>query len=387
MTLEAPPRLKILLVFKDDSSLLSVRKFAEIVEKHGFVLEFCHVYNRRHKGKELSARQIAEGLGDWDLHHKLEMRTLAQEDFLQRFDVILTCKLPTIFQLKFLLGAWRFKGRRPCFVTSFPGIEFTPELGMNVRRFSDIICVNTEADISRYVALIPAKIQSRQKIIRFSPFFYKNAPLKKTTELRTVAFFSQSVMPKTRESRLYIMKTFIELAQRNPNVEYLFKLRHLKEENKVHTHQEQFSYEELHDELLSGGKLPNLKFTAEYIGNLFKKVDLAVTCASTAGVEALGAGVPALFFNKYPGAAKEDHNEKLEDFLKGSGISVGRAELKLQTYREPLEGWGNGILSTERNLEQLVNAMLSFDHYSKPGSPILSALCPRWVSDLIGKLL
>jgi hypothetical protein len=285
------------------------------------------------------------------------------------------------------LDAWKFTGRRPCFVATFPGIDFTPELGIRARRFVDVMCVNGTLDMKAYAQFLPVSLRKKRKALQFSPFFYRHIPLKPVRRPRQVVFFSQSIMPASRESRLEVAATLLEAAKCNPDVKFLFKLRHLEEENKVHTHQEKYPYRQLIGEL-TGGALPeNFSFTTTYMGDLLKSTDLTITCASTASIEALGSGVPSLFLTDYTAAKEEAHYNSLQAFLEGSGIQATKDDIIALKVRHPNREWLEGVISTEDHVWELLTVLARFDAtYPAPGASG-GRVCPGFVATLAGNLV
>ena len=319
---------KILLLFKDDSSLLSAVKFEKIMGQLQFEYAYCFAYNKKKKGKELSDRQIAASLGTRKIDYKLEIREVAEESFLAQFDTIVSCKFPLIFEIKWLLNFWKFNGHRPCFVAMFPGIEFTPKLGTKTRQFADIICLNCPDDIEHYKRFVPKYLQRQNIALQFSPFFYQHKKIEiGDKKIKKVVFFAQSIMPQSRASRLDILDSLVEAAKANPSTSFLIKLRHLEIENTTHTHIEKYSYQRLSLEEYNGNLPRNLNFTAENIDTLLEEIDLTVTVASTAGIEALGLGIPTLFLHIYKGSATDLHNSSMKTFANESELLVSRTEL------------------------------------------------------------
>jgi len=367
---------KILLLFKDDSSLLSAVKFEKIMGQDLFEYEYCFAYNKKKKGKELSERQIEASLGVRKIDYKLEIREAAKESFLEQFDTIVSCKFPLIFEIKWLLNFWKFKAHRPCFVAMFPGIEFTPKLGTKTRQFADIICLNCPDDIEHYKRYVPKYLQRQNIALQFSPFFYQHKKMDiENKKIRKVVFFAQSIMPQSRESRLDVFDTLVEAAKANPNTKFSIKLRHLEVENTAHTHIEKYSYQQLAQEEYNGNLPKNLNFTAENIGTLLENSDLSVTVASTAGIEALGLGVPTLFLNNYKGSASDLHNGSMKKFAQKSDLLVSKKELLELSRLMPNAVWEKETMSTAHMVNELVVKIFDFSN-TKPISrkPIIGRL-------------
>ncbi|MFB9354138.1 DUF6716 putative glycosyltransferase [Sneathiella chinensis] len=359
---EKSTKNRALLLFKDDSSLMSAVKLERILGGENFTFEYCYAHNSRHGGRELSERQINLSLEGRKVDYTLEIREASDERFLEKFDTVYACKYPGIFKMKWVLRLWNFKARRPCFVSSFPGIEFTPKSGIRARQYSDVVCLNTVDDVSVFRKFASKRWQKNTEAIQFSPFFFSKNKVHAEAPVRNVVFFSQSVMPESREGRVDVLGFLVEAARLNPGVLITIKLRHLENENKVHTHKEQYSYPSLLREEFPLDAPENLVFSADSMEKILEECDFAVTVASTAGVEALGSGIPTLFLGDFMGIRDEWYHKALIEFVGESGLLGGKEDLLSLRPSRPDEAWYMNTMSTEDHVKILTEKILGFDH-------------------------
>lgn len=386
---ESNSKKRVLVTFKDDSSLLAVSKLTRILGDREFRFYYCRTYNKRHGGEELSERQIHQIFGDNKPDFELESEEVADENFLNQFDAIVSCKFPLIFEVKWLLNFWKFGATRPCFVAMFPGIEFTPKLGLKTRQFADILCLNCPQDFIEYRKYIPGYLRQEQRALQFSPFFFQEKKMEpNVNSIKKVVFFSQSIIPLTKSSRLDVLQIIEESARKHPNVKFYMKLRHLEEENKVHTHKEKHSYQALVREYFGSTFPKNIEFTSDHISDVLVDADLSITCASTAGIESLGAGVNTLFYNSYKGAETEPHYDKMNQFAKDSDLLATRDEILNLNCRKPNEKWLQKVMSSRTMVRILKQEIQNFDRsQSIKRKPIIRLMVPRLFSALIYKFL
>jgi len=215
-----------------------------------------------------------------------------------------------------------------------------------------------------------------------------NIPPKVTKKIETVVFFNQSIMPYSKESRFDVLDTLVQAARKNPKVNFLVKLRHLEIENKIHTHREEFSFQALAREAYPLDFPDNLTFTAKFIDDVLKEADLCITCASTAGLEAIGAGVHTLFFNSYKGAETDFHHASMVQFAAGSGLLCVKNDVINLNLKLPNTDWLNENMSNASMAANLEIEIQNFNHWkSIIRKPVIGLLVPRLFMKLVYKFL
>jgi hypothetical protein len=369
----------VLLPFHDDSTLISATKLAEVLTPYDFMPIFALVSGGRRK--QISDRQIRDTLNrkpDLVVSHG----KVASETFLSSFDVVACAKYPPAMVRNWFERRWRFEEHRPCFVGTFPGMDFTPTIGIRARRFLDIVCVNSRRDLEHYRSIIPASLQRSQVALQFSPLFYRadDRPAPERRPIRHVVFFTQSIVPPTLAGRAEMLDLLIRTARANPSVRLTMKLRHLANENRGHSHQEAFAYQMIARHLAR--PLPtNMFWSAASMRDVLRDADLCITCSSSAGLEAIAAGVPASFFIDFCDADQSALTEGMRAILMGSNLPVSRDDILCLRHREADPAWLRTVLSGPEHVAQLHTAISDFlDHTHRrplPGPDRLSAVARR----------
>ncbi|MEL7035976.1 MAG: tetratricopeptide repeat protein [Cyanobacteria bacterium J06592_8] len=285
--------IKLLALIDDDSSLFTLADAISDFEFHGYevaVAQIIHGY-----GKRVSERQISLTKIYGKEITNIRLSDLNKENpFIFDFDALLLCKHSNIFGEPFYkLNTTR----RPCIIAFYPGVDFFPTLGISNRIFADIICFNNQHDFDIYNKILPATLIQRKRAFIYNPKFtvysHDNTVINNNNNIKNVYFFAQSIVPLYYNQRLDVLKVLNNCAISNPNINLKIKLRHLPNENRTHSHSEQFPYVELAKSIEMAS---NVSFSTETMDEVFENADFCITCSSTAGIETAIRGIPTLFY-------------------------------------------------------------------------------------------
>lgn len=360
MTVGEPPhrRLKVALLFVDDSSLTICRRFAAALGNEQFELDFVLFKASRFNRDRLSPRQLSSGLGGVSLTYIKIGSEILQDGFLEGYDVVASAKYPILFRNMWRFDLWSFRRYRPCFVGFFPGIELKRKEGFRIRQYADILCLNTGSDLAAYREARPPRRPHGQQILKYNPSLIRKQPAPSRPD-GPVVFFTQSVCPLTLQGRLDIVRTLVEAARRHPHRRFIIKLRHLPHENKAHTHREKYSFPMLLQTAFRDVP-PNLEFSETNIDRLMGEAGLAITVSSTAGLEALARDIPTLFYLDHVEAGKDPLNNSMRRFLDGSGLIAGKEDILELRIKRPDPAWLADVLSDPGDIRQVLAAIERF---------------------------
>lgn len=320
--------MRALLHFNDDSTLFFVSRVKRDLKNRGIDCKTLYLTTRGKEGL-VTQRQMQMCLP--------EGPDIVSSDFgartLSAFDAFITCK-PTK-EIRRLVADRNYMKRdqRPCFVTFQPGLEFSPEKGIENRKNFDAIFVNRFAD----VATVRNKLTSRrlQFVSWGHPYFSPPSGYREDAG-GPVYFFTQAISPRTFAARLHVLEALRALALANPHRKVVIKLRHLPGENTEHVHKEDHSYPELlgHLETLP----PNLLVSACSLEEALEKASVALTCTSTAAMDAISAGLPTLVYTNYVENYLDPMSGAMTELFRGSGVvSPLERFLDLETRRPDAE--------------------------------------------------
>ena len=158
---------------------------------------------------------------------------------------------------------------------------------------------------------------------------------------RDVFFFAQALSPATRRGRIFVLRALAAIARANPDRDVWIKLRHLPGENDRHKHREVHDYPSLMARLPAVP--PNLRLTACTMDEALESAAIGLTCTSTAAVDLVRAGVPALVYLDYPGRHLDPLVEPMASLFAGSDLIAPLERLLALDTRPPAPGWVDGL--------------------------------------------
>jgi hypothetical protein len=184
-------------------------------------------------------------------------------------------------------------GREPVVVAGWVGIIIEKLVaGYLDRAGADVVAVNSAdnlrafTDTGRWLGIPPDNL-----LLSGLPLLPARPEPAGTGPIRTVLFADQPTVPKDRWDRAYVYQRLLDYAHAHPDRRVLLKPRHRPEEGTFHVMQD-------HPEtvLRRLGPAPaNFAVVYDSVTTLLPTTDLVLTVSSTAGLEAIGAGVRTVF--------------------------------------------------------------------------------------------
>ncbi len=183
--------------------------------------------------------------------------------------------------------------REPVVVTGWVGIIIEKLVaGYLDRAGSDVVAVNSADNLREFVATgRRLGVPSDNLLLSGLPLLPARPKPPSDGPIRTLVFADQPTVPGTRWDRAYLYCRLLEYARAHPERRVLLKPRHRPSESTFHVMQD-------HPETLLprlGAIPPNFAITYDRITALLPQTDLLLTMSSTAGLEAIGAGVRTVF--------------------------------------------------------------------------------------------
>jgi hypothetical protein len=302
--------MRALLPFFDDSTLLFAAKLSRVLTANGIE---CVVAEQSgsvdYAG--VSDRQKDAILGEGSTILTLPPDFLHSGD-LSQFDLVSACRTTKEIRA-YLEKNPAAEVQRPCFIAFQPGLEFTPEKGFFNRFFYDSIFFNTPEHVSLYQA--SNYCRDRQYIGWGHPYFTLPTT-RNTTDEGDIVFFAQSISPPTYNGRKHIVDMLIAMAEAYPTRRVVLKLRHMPDENTGHVHTEKFPYPGLLPSTAPG----NMAITASSMEEALSGASYAITCTSTAAMDAISAGVATAVYTSYVDFMHDPLSGSAKRFFSGSGI-------------------------------------------------------------------
>jgi glutathione synthase/RimK-type ligase-like ATP-grasp enzyme len=183
-------------------------------------------------------------------------------------------------------------------------------------------------------------------IPRFDALFEKLQQQERNVQ-DEILFLEQPTFPKSKAERQELLLNLIRLAENHPQFKIILKPRFA--EKTGHTHQLKYSL----PELMKDFKIPpNLSVSNEPILKLFQTARYALTISSTAGVEAMLAGIPTWFIQDFCG---KENRYGSHDF---TPLGVGITFKKMLSERRP---WFNREYKIFPEQQEQLQQWLRFD--------------------------
>ncbi|MFT4108131.1 DUF6716 putative glycosyltransferase, partial [Propionicimonas sp.] len=184
-------------------------------------------------------------------------------------------------------------GHEPVVVTGWVGIIIEKLVaGYLDRAGSDVIAVNSADNLREFTrAGRHLGVPSDNLLLSGLPLLPAQPAALRTGPIGTLVFADQPTVPGSRWDRAYVYHRLLDHARTHPDQRVLLKPRHRPGEGTFHVMHD-------HPETIVPklGRTPaNFEITYDTITSLLPRTDLLVTVSSTAGLEAVGAGVRTVF--------------------------------------------------------------------------------------------
>jgi hypothetical protein len=355
---------RILLPFLDDSTLFFARAMRDLMAPLGART----VLARLTGPDDLTDRQMREILpGGPDL--VLSEEALAAGQGLAGFDAVVTCRVMRALKLLMAAGDFRARPGRPAIVAFTGGLDFFPARGFANRMDCDAVFVQSAAAMPAFRRMARDQgVAHWQHVDHGHPFLMQPEPgtaARVRAEARPeIWFFAQAISPRTRASRLHMLRVLAAIARAHPDRPVRLKLRHLPGENAGHLHREEHDYPALMADL-PGGRPANLDLVAGPMAEALDRAGIGITCTSTAAADLLGAGIPTLVHLDYVENYLDPLVAPMRAMFAGSGLIAGLEDLLALRTAPPDPAWLEGFLCP-RDLGARVLATIAAFRAARP---------------------
>ncbi len=224
---------------------------------------------------------------------------------------------------------------RPVLVSGLPGIAL-PVLpyGLGFRRSVDLFVLHSHREIRAFTeASRSLDIPHRYALARL-PFLEVATPATDGPVRDRIIFAAQALVPETREERLRMVDALVRTALAHPELEVVVKIRGTSDEPQ--THADQHPYPDLLATMVEDGVdvPPNLLVESGPMAQHLQRAVGLVTVSSTALLEAVAAGVPAIALTDFGVEARQ-----INLVFEGSGLLRDSTELVAARFHHPDAAW------------------------------------------------
>jgi hypothetical protein len=231
---------------------------------------------------------------------------------------------------------------RPVLIAGFPGLTI-PAVPKAIiyREQVDLVVLHSRREVREFTRLAADLPWAPRFGLATLPFLQTRAADASAAPARNpdgdVVFAVQAKVPSTREERVHLIGVLAEAARRRPARRFIVKVR--AQAGEAQTHAETFDLAGLmRDPAVTrelGFTLPaNLLIEDGPMAAHLARAAALVTVSSTAVLEAIAAGVPALLLDDYGVGPKQ-----LNVVFDGSGLFGDGAALAAGEWRQPEPEW------------------------------------------------
>ncbi|MGP5227861.1 DUF6716 putative glycosyltransferase [Arthrobacter rhombi] len=257
---------------------------------------------------------------------------------LDSADVVLGAATGPVVQEVFRRAASRQRGtgRSTALVSALPGVAYPATAkAMGFRSLGDLFLTHGRAEARDFGGLL-ARLGSDQSVLATRlPFLVSTGePAKDTTPVHSVVFAAQAKFPIHRHEREQVLRALARTQRANPGVEVIVKLR--ARDGEPQTHHERHPYDRLWAELSAGGAVAGdeVRFATGTMASALRPGTLLVTVSSTAVLEAIDRGLPAVVLTDF-GLDRDLYNLVFE----GSGLIGSLQDVEELTVLRPDAAW------------------------------------------------
>lgn len=356
MTRRAP---RLLLLFCDDSTLIFCSRMADLLiqaDRRAGITFAAYAPE-----SALSDRQLRQYLpkGNYKI---LDTAGLTSALMDGQYDAILTSRVFRPLDRMLSEPLYRQKAGRARVVSFLGGLDFSPGRGMRNRRNCDVVYLfpRTICEKFRKTYVQPAQEGlAAWPVVGFGhPAFLmpRARPSVRLNPTGDIYFFAQALSPSTARARRHMLGVMAAIARRNPDRNVWIKLRHLPDENTRHLHRERYDYPGL---AAACTDLPdNLRLTARTMSQALSNAGLGITCTSTAAIDLVREGVPAIVHLDYPDTTLDPLVAPMRRLFTGSNLVKPLDDVLNLRFTPPDPDWLSGIFCP-RDLGRDVLAMIS----------------------------
>ncbi|WP_350349263.1 DUF6716 putative glycosyltransferase [Agromyces sp. G08B096] len=227
---------------------------------------------------------------------------------------------------------------RPVIVSGFPGLTI-PAVPKAIiyREQTDLVVLHSRREVRDFTALAEDLPAAPRFGLASLPFLAAAAELDRRPDAADVVFAVQAKVPASREERVELIGMLAGAARLRPQGRVVVKVR--ARSGEAQTHAEAYDLAELIADPSVTRELgftlpPNLVVEDGPMAAHLARAAALVTVSSTAVLEAIAAGVPALLLEDFGVGARQ-----LNLVFEGSGLFGDRADLAAGRWRTPEPAW------------------------------------------------
>lgn len=227
-------------------------------------------------------------------------------------------------------------GRTTALVSALPGVAYpATEKAMRFRSLGDAFITHSHAEARDFTAVLEGLRSPQAVLTARLPFLAsRGVPRRDATPVRSVVFAAQAKFPVGRSEREQVLESLARTRRSHPDIEVTVKLR--ARAGEPQTHREAHPFDRLWEDLVARGRVAagEVGFATGPMTGVLRPGALLVTVSSTAVLEAIDHGLPAIVLDDF-GLGPELYNQ----VFAGSGLVGSLRDVEALAVRHPDPGW------------------------------------------------
>jgi hypothetical protein len=260
----------------------------------------------------------------------LELDDLAELIAKRRPDVVLAAVRGPVVRVV-ARAVRRVEGWRPVLATGLPGITIpAARKAVVYRSLTDVVILHSRREIRDFTELAASMSAEQRFALATLPFVPGREPRPVDGD-GDIIFAAQAIVPRALDDRMLLLGWLAECARRHPHRRVVIKVRASPGEPQTHT--EEYDFGTLVTQLVPPAP-DNLVVEGGPMAAHLARAGAVVTVSSTAAIEAVAAGIPALLIDDF-GVSPALINTVFE----GSGLLASSEDLIAGRFRHADERW------------------------------------------------
>ena len=189
---------------------------------------------------------------------------------------------------------------RPLSISLYSGIRAPLQYdGFISRMESDIILFNNQPDLDEYNFFCNSMGVKPENGMLFGLSVLKDCFQPRDNTIKKVTFIEQTIHPKSKIQRYYLLTKLFEYAENFPDRELTILMRDIS--NNTSAHKSKYPIGNIVNSLRKEGYVipSNLEISTERLSKVIKETNLCITISSTVSLEAISLGIKTALINDF----------------------------------------------------------------------------------------
>ncbi len=283
----------------------------------------------------------------------IELNELISDGLLSSFDAIVLNALPKNVSAALDIPAFKNRKNRSCFIALLQKLDFFPEKSIATRKNYDIVYLNNGDQL---------KFISPHSNISFIGIGNPSLTLQSQvlgSPDGHILVVEQTASPLTIAGRIHMVNLVCAIALAHPGRQVVVKLPYGLHDHKDGVYKEAFRYYDLLREIFT--QLPaNISFYDGLMVNALRGAAVCIGCTSSAIIDSIVSGVPAMVYLSYPEAIHDPLSDSMRRAFEASDLIVSESDVVNLNIRQCEQKWLNTNFQQEMPYAEMLQQIRKF---------------------------